>query len=210
MIRLLVLLGISLANESVQLPPSHAQVTERDVAVFRAVIRAGLIPDPGTGDARVNLPGVTAESRTDIPAPAVVSQTLRFCREPDRDIRCVPKGAMYSIQVNAIAHAAEVEALTDANPVGRTVPAHLILTVAYDHVFRGSTSWSEWLVRRDARKVPECVQFTVPAYTNGTAVLYGHRIWNGRAYGWFVRLAADGNRWRVVTKKVVWTTHPGL
>jgi hypothetical protein len=209
MIRLFVLLAISFAVNSIHPAPKSAQVSDRDVAVFRAVIRAGLIPEPTVGDSRVNLPGVSVESRTDVPAPAVVSQTLRLCREPGRDVRCVPEGAMHSIQVNAVADAAEIEELTDANALARSVPADLILTVPYDHVFRGARSWSDvWPSWRNDRKVPECVQFTTPAYISGAAVVYAQRIWNGRVYGWFVRLAADGSQWRVETKRIVWASHP--
>jgi hypothetical protein len=114
------------------------------------------------------------------------------------------------MRVNAVANAIEIDELTDANAIARTVPADLILTVPYDRVFGDARSWSDvWPTwRNDDRKVPECVQFTVPAYIHGAAVVYAQRIWQGRVYGWFVRLAADGSQWHVETKRIVWASHP--
>jgi hypothetical protein len=41
------------------------------------------------------------------------------------------------------------------------------------------------------------------------AVVYVQRVCDcPRACGWFVRLNADGTQWRVVTKKLVWLSHP--
>jgi hypothetical protein len=185
-------------------------VAEGDVAVFRAVVRAGLIPEVAVGDAHVGLPGRTVESRTDVPAPAVVSPTLRVCPAPNDDVGCVPESSMYSIRVNGVARVEELDALIAASTRPRTVPAHLILTVPHDRVFRGVRSWSDvWSSSPSGGKLPECVQFTAPAYTNGAVVIYAQRIWNGRVYGWFVRLRADGGQWRVDRKTIVWASHPG-
>jgi hypothetical protein len=204
MVRLFLVLGITLAAGSAQVGPTDAQLSERDLNVFRAVMRAGLVPEPGVGDARVKRPGRSVESRTDVPPPAVVSQTLRVCGPRDL-VECVPASARYSIQANIVAQADEMEDLAAANTVARIVPAGLILTVPPEHVFRGSRKWSDlWPAWRNNPKVPEAVHFSVPAYINGAAVVYVHRIWRARVYGWLVRLVPDGREWRVVKKTIVW------
>jgi hypothetical protein len=98
--------------------------------------------------------------------------------------------------------------LTNANSLSRTVPANLILTIPPDQVFRGARTWNEVWSLLDRHKSPECVQFTVPVYINGFAVVYAQRLWNGRGYGWLVRLKPDGREWRVITKTAVWASHP--
>jgi hypothetical protein len=210
MVRLFGLIGISFALHSIQAAPASAPVGKRDVAVFRAVMREGLLPEPTVGDARVKVSGVAIESPMDIPAPAVVSQTLRPCLDGGDDVACVPESAMYSIRVNAVASGAEIEALVRANTIPRTIPADSILVVPHDHVFGGRHSWSQWRSWRDERNIPACVQFTVPAYLRQTAVVYAQRIGNRLVYGWFVRLTADGDQWRVETKRIVWASHPSL
>jgi hypothetical protein len=71
MIRLVVLLGLSLTIEFIQVAPPDTQVSERNVAVFRAVVRAGLIPEPSVGDARVTLAERTSQSAGNLSDVAV-------------------------------------------------------------------------------------------------------------------------------------------
>ena len=177
-----------------------ARVSDRDVRVFHAVVRSGLIPAPEPGD--------PVEARTDVPAPLVVSQTLRFCSPPHNEVGCVPELLVVNVRRNNLAPAGEFEALMKANTGPRMVPGDLIRSIPHEQVFGSALSWDDVWSWGDGRKVPECVQFTAPAYGNGDALVYAQRLWKGRGYGWLVRLATDGSSWRVVTKTLVWRSHP--
>jgi hypothetical protein len=199
MIQLLLLLGISLPAGPMQAARLKAQLTERDVTVFRAVIRAGLIPDPDITEpvfGSASLP------------PPVVSQTLRICKQLDGELGCVPVPPQMWTRPNAFTDA-ELEELTKVNAIARTVPPNLIVTVPFDRVFHGARTWGDLRTWVDHSKIPAFVQFTAPAYIDGMAVVYVQRVCDWpRTCGWFVRLKADGTQWRVVTKKLVWLSHP--
>jgi hypothetical protein len=201
-------LGILLALGSLQSARRDAQITDRDIAVFREVVRAGLIPEADVGDRRVGLPGNPVESTPGVAALAVVSQTLRLCRTDGDDVACVPAAALYSMRVKGLAQAKEIDELTVANPVSLKIPAQRILTIPYDHVFRNARSWSDVWSFDNQSNIPECVQVTAPVYGEGNAIVYVQRLWKGRGYGWLVRLKAVEDQWRVVTTKQVWASHP--
>lgn len=207
MIRSLVLIGALVPAASMHAAQVNTPVTERDVAVFRAVIRAGLIPDRNLDDGLMVLPASPGKSRTGDVAVPVVSQTLRVCNQPDGDVGCVPVQSAWIVQ-NGVIEAGEFKELTTANRMARAVPANLILTVPSDHVFRGARTWTDVWYRRDRRELPESVQFTVPAYVDGAAILYAQRLWRARGWGWFVRLKMDAGEWRVLTKTLVWRSPP--
>jgi hypothetical protein len=137
-----------------------------------------------------------------------VSPTLRVCHQPFGDIGCVVADLRVPwVERKAITEQ-EITALTEANALPRRIPSNLIVVVPVEQAFLGAREWQAVWHGVDRRKLADCVQFTVPAYVNGAALVYAQRVSRGHAYGWFLRLEGHGGLWRVVAKTLVWDSFP--
>lgn len=179
--------------------PPVAGVSGQDLAIFGAVLRAGLIPPPDIGG--------PLTITIDMPSPPVVSRTLRVCApgDPQDEVLCIPAGALYSITLNVSLQ--DVTLLKEQNAEGRLIPPDAILTVSPDQCV-GAATWSSATSRR-SKVLSDCACFSTPWYRSGEAGVYVNRVWKGNVHGWYVRLRGRGTAWRILSRKEVWRLYPG-
>jgi hypothetical protein len=183
------------------LPQSERAVSDQDVAVFREVLRAGLIPPPDVGD--------PPSDRTDMPVRPVVSRTLRICAASDSsdDVMCIPTGALSAILADVGSR--DMESFKNGTGMSRAIPQEKILAINFDQIFGNDHTWTAVWSRSPVRPLPECAQFSTPSYSDREAAVYVNRVWKGRVYGWYVRLHANAAGGVVSSKKLIWRSHPG-
>jgi hypothetical protein len=196
-----LLFGLLLQPRITAVPQAERAVSDQDFTVFREVLRAGLIPQADVGDPLSN--------RTDMPVPPVVSRTLRICAagESEDDVTCIPTGALSSIIPNV--RTEEVASFKNRNGKSRVIPQGKVITVNLDQVFGDDQTWTGVWSHSPVRRLPECAHFSTPTHADGEAAVYVNRVWNGRVYGWYVRLRGNATSWRISSKKLVWRSHPG-
>jgi hypothetical protein len=196
-----VLLTLLLQSSAPVGGQTESAVSDQDVAVFREVLRGGLIPPPDIGE--------PLAIRTDAPLPPVLSRTLRICASSEQsdDVTCIPALALRTISAHASPRA--ITALKDRNSVSRTIAPDAIFSVDSNQVFGEYRTWSSILHSSTGKALTGCAHFSMPAYVDDEAAVYVNRLWQGRAYGWYVRLRGRGKTWRILNKTLVWRSHPG-